>query len=67
MCYSVSMKTIKEYRIEFCLTQEEVIKKIKMKSRSNFSKIENRKHTPSLKIKRKIAKLFGVLPSDVLW
>lgn len=61
------MQTIKELRISFCFTQEEVMKSIKMKSRSNFSKIENRKNNPGLKTKRRLAELFKVLPSDILW
>ena len=61
------MKTVKEYRISQCLTQLEVMKAIGMESRSNYSKIENRKHSPGLRTKRKIAQLFKVSPLEIDW
>jgi transcriptional regulator with XRE-family HTH domain len=61
------METIKELRIKACLTQEEFMIKINMKSRSNYSKIENRKHIPSLKTKRAIARVFDINPSEIDW
>jgi transcriptional regulator with XRE-family HTH domain len=61
------MKTLKELREAESLTQEEVMSKIGMESRSNYSKIENRKQIPRPETRRKIAKLFKTKPSDVEW
>jgi transcriptional regulator with XRE-family HTH domain len=70
MCYIGiirAMKTIKQYREEASLTQQEVMTSIGMLSRSNYSKVENRKQKPRPDARRKIAKLFKVKPSEIEW
>ena len=52
--------TLKELREKYALTQDELIGKIGLKSRSNYSKIENGKHKPSMMVRRKLAELFKV-------
>jgi transcriptional regulator with XRE-family HTH domain len=61
------MKTLKRFREEASYSQTEVMAEIGMKSRSNYSKIENLKQMPRPQTRRKIAKLFKVKPSDIKW
>ena len=63
----IGMKTLKELREEVSFTQEEVMSKIGMKGRSNYSRIENRKQKPRPEARRKIALLFKVKPADIEW
>lgn len=60
MCYYNNMVTIKELRERKAKTQDEVVKDIGLGSRSNYSKIENRKHKPRPGTRRKLAEYFGI-------
>jgi len=62
----IAMKTVKQLREEFALSQEEVIKQIGI-TISTYSRIENRKQKPRPETRRNIAKLFGVKPADIDW
>jgi len=61
------MSTIKELREAQCYSQVEIMEKVGMKSRSNYSKIENRKQAPRISMRRKLAEVFGVKPTEIEW
>lgn len=57
---------IKEFRIKFNLTQDELAKKVDIR-RETIVHLENDKYNPSLKLASDIARVFGVPIEGVLW
>ncbi len=59
------MKTrIKEFRVKFNMTQEELAKKVGVR-RETIVFLEKGKYNPSLKLAYKIAKVFNVRIEDI--